>query len=187
MPTVPEWPGSSRNGLTVSRVPGEVPFVPEIQKFAEPCHFITVTLQLFFKYQFLKYSVSFKMHWNSPTAIQKVKNLWDVEGHLGRNTIVTLTGTDRLSKSPFRGCHPYFMVYTLSRAENDKSPAFLDFQIAAWKSWIIVDSSLIVFKQMTLYYTLRLEFTPVTGLKRMLCHLVNLRYAGYTTKNTLVI
>jgi hypothetical protein len=35
LPTVPEWPGPSRNGLTVSRVLGEVPFVPEIQKFAE--------------------------------------------------------------------------------------------------------------------------------------------------------
>ena len=32
LPTVPEWPGSSRNWPTVSRVPGEAHFVPEMWK-----------------------------------------------------------------------------------------------------------------------------------------------------------
>jgi len=32
LPTVPEWPGSSRNWPTVSRIPGEAHFVPEMLK-----------------------------------------------------------------------------------------------------------------------------------------------------------
>ena len=32
LPTIPEWPGSSRNWPTVSRVPGEADFVPEMWK-----------------------------------------------------------------------------------------------------------------------------------------------------------
>ena len=38
LPTVPEWPGSSRNWPTASRVPGEAHFVPEMWKLTTGHH-----------------------------------------------------------------------------------------------------------------------------------------------------
>jgi len=45
LPTVLEWPGSSRNWPTVSRVPGEAHFVPEMCKLTtgQFSHFLTLT------------------------------------------------------------------------------------------------------------------------------------------------
>ena len=88
----------------------------------------------------------------------------------------------RLSKSPaFRGCHPHFVVFTRSPAEHDKSPTFPDFQIAAWRFWISVDSSLIQLKQITLLLRAQTGiYTSDSNQKNAVTFSkFSLRYTGY--------
>ena len=118
-------------------------------------------------------------HWKMVISSRKVVSFW------GRSSPAPDPVGGRKSFGTDFPSHPHFAGVTRiswsSPAEHDKSPTFPDFQVAAWRLWIIVDSSLIQLTQTT--FLLRAQtgiYTSDSNQKNAVTFSkLSLRYNGY--------